>query len=178
MRKLVPLLAAVVVVVALVAGVRFLRSGPPLRPLDGRPLAPTFILNDLAGVPHHLESYRGKVVLVNFWATWCRPCREELPALVRAEHALAKQGVVVLAVNVGESTETVKAFLAKHPLDFPVLLDSDLAVSTSWGVHGYPATFVLDPQGREAYLAEGARHWDAPAIIAEITALAGPAGKP
>ena len=177
MRKLTTPLIAVIVIVALVAGVRFLRSGPALRPLDGQPLAPTFVLRDLQGTTHHLEDYRGKVVLVNFWATWCRPCMKELPALKRAEKTLAKQGVVVLAVNVGEAADKVKAFAASHQLTFPVLLDSDLAVSTSWGVHGYPATYVLNPAGREVYLAEGARDWDSPAVISEILALRGQAGQ-
>ncbi|MCB1759589.1 MAG: TlpA family protein disulfide reductase [Gammaproteobacteria bacterium] len=142
-----------------------------LTALSGRPSAPAFDLFDIEGRRHRLEAYRGRVVVVNFWAIWCPPCRAEMPSLQRAWRQLRERDIVLLAVDVGESGERVAAFAAKQALDFPLLLDERAAVFDSWRVPGLPTTFVIDRSGRLAYRASGAREWDAPEILEAILEL-------
>ncbi len=122
--------------------------------------APQFALQDLDQQIHHLADYQGKVVVVNFWASWCVPCREELPSMNRAASALRHQAVVWLAVNVGEENTAVEAFLNDYPIAFTVLLDSDGQVSKNWRLTGMPTTFVINPQGQIAQQIVGKREWD------------------
>ena len=111
---------------------------------------------DLDGASHRLEQYRGKVVLVNFWATWCAPCREEMPSIERLRQSLAGRPFVVLAVNVGESARAARQFAAKVPVGFPLLLDGDTRIAKSWNAKLLPATFLIGPDGviRYSYLGE------------------------
>ena len=122
--------------------------------------APSFALPDLEGNQHRLSDYTGKVLVVNFWASWCAPCREELPAMNRAAIKLLEQPVVWLAVNVGEDREAVKAFTADYPINFTVLLDRSGQVSQSWQVIGMPTTFVVNRRGDVAHRIVGKREWD------------------
>lgn len=142
-----------------------------LTPLPEHPQAPTFELEDMDGEWHRLEQYRGQVVVVNFWATWCPPCREELPSLQRLWEDKRDQGLVVLGVNVGEDAERIFFFTADYPVDFPLLLDRDSAVIEAWPVRGIPTTFILDREGRMAYRAIGAREFDAPELRARVREL-------
>lgn len=147
-----------------------------LTPVTGTPEAPDFRLEDADGNPHRLSDYRGKVVVINFWATWCPPCREEMPSMQRAWEAVKDEGIVLLAVNVGEDEDTIFAFTANYPVQFPLLMDKDSKVIGDWPVLGLPTTFVVDPRGRIAYRAIGGRAWDSPEILAPIRAL--DAGQP
>ncbi len=110
--------------------------------------APALKLIDLDGKLHDLGALKGKVVVVNFWATWCPPCRREMPSLERLRQTLP--GVAILAVDVGEDTDTVFAFTGQlEPApNFPILLDLDSSAMQGWKVKGLPTTFVVDPQGR------------------------------
>ena len=138
----------------------------------GQP-APALKLVDLDGKPHDLASLKGKVVVVNFWATWCPPCRREMPALERLRRALPE--VVVLAVDVGEDADTVFAFtgtLEPAP-EFPLLLDRDSAALQAWRVKGLPSTYVVGPDGSLAYRAVGGREFDHPEVVAQLRRLAG-----
>jgi thiol-disulfide isomerase/thioredoxin len=85
--------------------------------------APAFYLHDLAGESHRLADYRDQVVIINFWASWCAPCRRELPSINRAWAVLKSEGVAMLALNLDEEAEAVKGFLHDFPIDFPVLID-------------------------------------------------------
>ena len=133
---------------------------------------PALTLNDADRRAHNLVDYRGKVVLVNFWATWCEPCRDEMPALQRAQASLADKGLIVLTVNVGDSEEKVAAFFQQAGLSLPVLFDKDWSVSRSlWKVRMLPSTYVVDRKGAIRYSILGEVSWDAPHHIASLTRL-------
>ncbi len=140
-------------------------------PLAERPPAPDFKLIDTQGKAHSLSDYRGKVVLINFWATWCEPCRKEMPSLQRAWEYLRPKGGVVLAINYGDSGPVIDQFLKEAPVNFPVLLSVDDDLLTQWSVKGLPMTFVIDPQGRIAYRIPGDLEWDQPQLLDQILAL-------
>ncbi len=157
--------------VATAASVAAERSEQSLTPVEGRPPAPELDLLDMEGVRHRMADYRGKVVIVNFWATWCPPCREEMPSMQRAYEQLREEGIEMLAVNIGENEDIIFAFTANYPVEFPLLLDLDSATIQSWPVKGLPTTFVVDPQGRLAYRAIGGRAWDDPDLLAPVRRL-------
>jgi thiol-disulfide isomerase/thioredoxin len=133
--------------------------------------APPLALKDLAGLRHDLADYRGKVVVVNFWATWCQPCREELPSLERLRDAMRGRPVEVLAVNVAEGESRVKGFLAEVPLRLPVLLDRNGDAQRTWRVRGLPATFLLEPQGSIRFWYLGELDWAQPAVLRTVESL-------
>ncbi|TAL09617.1 MAG: TlpA family protein disulfide reductase [Nitrospirae bacterium] len=115
-------------------------------PLVGGP-APEITLKDLQGQEVRLSDLRGKIVLLNFWATWCKPCKEEMPAMQASYDKLRGQGLVVLAVNELEDTEKVIEHVRKHGHTFPVVMDHDNHVANRYGVVGLPASFLVDRQG-------------------------------
>ena len=135
--------------------------------------AKNFTLPDLDGKPHKLSDYRGKVVLVNFWATWCPPCRREMPSMERLSQRLKDQPFAILAINQQEDPEQVFVFTGQ--LDpsptFPILFDRNSKVANAWGVLGLPASFIVDPQGRVVYRAMGGREFDHPEIEKAIRKL-------
>lgn len=144
-----------------------------LKPVDAPPPS-AFELKDLSGRAHRLADYRGKVVLVNFWATWCEPCREEMPSIAKLGKTLAGAPFAVLAVNVDEPEARIAKFLATLPLDFPVLLDPGRALTRRWNVRILPASFVVDREGRVRYTLTGELDWSAPAVVERIRALLPP----
>ena len=151
-------------------------SGPgyaeqTLAPVPGGLLAPDFVLQDTEGKTHRLSDYRGKPVIINFWATWCPPCREEIPSMNRAWHKLEKEGIAILAVNMGEDEDTIFIFTADYPADFPILMDRDGAVIEQWPVKGLPTTYIVAPDGTIAYRAIGSREWDDNGLLEKIREL-------
>jgi len=160
-----------VLLVCLPLGVLAQQPGQGLTPIKGMPAAPDFELTDLDGNTHRLADYRGRVVVVNFWATWCPPCRAEMPSMQRAWEQLRKQKVQMLGVDVGEDEDTVFRFLADYPVEFPLLMDTDSGVVEQWSVRGLPSTYILDGQGRIVYRAIGGREWDDPRLLAKVRAL-------
>ena len=132
-----------------------------------------FVLEDIDGKKRRLSDLRGKVVLVNFWATWCPPCRREMPSIERVSRILKGPDFEVLAVNVGENLDTVFSFTGTlDPVPtFPIVFDRDSSVLKAWPVRGLPATFILDKQGRIVYRAVGGREFDDPAILAQLQSL-------
>ncbi|MFZ5555260.1 MAG: peroxiredoxin family protein [Pseudomonadota bacterium] len=168
--KSVMRLIAVAALLALSQTTLAQQPGRGLTPLQANP-APEFSLADMDGKRHRLSDYRGKVVLVNFWATWCPPCRAEMPSMQRAWLTLKQENIVMLAVNVGEGADTIFEFTGEFPVEFPLLLDRDSKVTAQWPVRGLPTTFVVDPQGRLAYRAIGAREWDDPELLKALRAL-------
>ncbi len=111
-------------------------------------LAPDFVLPRLDGTVQKLSNYRGKIVVVNLWATWCPPCLEEMPLLEQMARQYGPQGLVVLGIAADEDRTAVERFLERRPLSFEVLLDPGGEVGTRYGITGYPETFVVDREGR------------------------------
>ena len=107
-----------------------------------------FRLVDLDGKTHSLSQYRGKVVLVNFWATWCKPCTTEMPAMQASFDKLRDKGFVVLAINELEDDAKVREHIKQYGHTFPVLMDRDNKVANQFGVFGLPVSVFIDPQGR------------------------------
>ena len=136
-------------------------------------IAPSLRLPNLDDEVTDLTDYRGNVVIVNFWATWCPPCRREMPSLERLNIEMRDEGVTVLAVNIGEDADTVFSFLGtvEPSPTFPLLFDKDAASLDEWGVKGLPTTFVVAPDGSIAYRAVGGREFDHPQIIEQLRAL-------
>jgi thiol-disulfide isomerase/thioredoxin len=132
---------------------------------------PPLVLKDLEGREHRLDAYRGKVVVLNFWATWCEPCRDEMPSFNRLQARMGDAPFVILAVNMAEGEARIGEFLKKVPVEFPVLLDRDSAVSRAWRARLLPYTVVLDPAQRIRYTALGELDWSAPAIEATLRKL-------
>ena len=132
---------------------------------------PALRLPDLEGRLHALEDYRGKVVLINFWATWCEPCREEMPSIERLRASLAGRPFAVLAVNLAEPESRVRGYLNRVALDFPVLLDQDRTASRAWKARYLPATFIVDPDGRVRYSYFGELDWSRDSVRNAIAAL-------
>jgi thiol-disulfide isomerase/thioredoxin len=132
---------------------------------------PALELADLDGVKRSLADYRGQAVLVNFWATWCEPCREEMPSIERLRKSLEGKRFSVIAVNVGEGPAAARDFAAKVPLGATFLMDRDIKTSRAWGARVLPATFLIAPDGTVRYSHFGALDWarsDIQAIIAKM----------
>lgn len=141
-----------------------------LKPTEPK-AAPELNLPTLDGGRVNLADLRGRVVLVNFWATWCPPCRLEMPSMERLSQRLAKRPFTVLAVNAGESAKTIRPFLDEVALTFPILLDQDGTRMRAWRVLVLPTSFLVDKQGRIRYSLFGRIEWDGPQAIAVIEKL-------
>lgn len=132
---------------------------------------PPLRLPDLAGRMHDLAGYRGQVVMVQFWATYCPPCVKEMPSMQRLAEKLAGRPFRILAVNMGESDAEVRAFLEKVKVDFTILMDREGAALAAWKVFVAPSTFIVDREGRVRYTLMGGAEWDAPQYVDRIRAL-------
>jgi thiol-disulfide isomerase/thioredoxin len=135
---------------------------------------PPLALSDLNGKPVKLADYRGKVVMVQFWATYCPPCIKEMPSMMRLEQKLAGKPFVILAVNMGETDKEVRDFLKKINVDFSILMDSDGKTLADWKVFVAPSTFLLDARGNIRYTLQGGAEWDAPEYVQKITEMLPP----
>jgi len=131
-----------------------------LVPHEGMLEPPSLDLLDLGGQRHSLDSYRGQVVLVNFWASWCAPCLVEMPSMQRLKTAMDGRPFAILAVNVKESKSKAWRFKKLLNVSFTTLLDSDGAASEAWDVNFYPTSYLIDGAGQIRYSAYGAIKWD------------------
>ena len=141
-----------------------------LKPWTGGAAAP-LALQDLAGREHELAAYRGKVVLVNFWATWCEPCRAEMPSMDKLRGALAGKPFEVLAVNVAEPLSRIEKFVDALPLGFPLLRDRDGAVAKAWQARILPASFLVGRDGKIRYFAYGELDWSSDPVRNKVMEL-------
>jgi peroxiredoxin len=110
--------------------------------------APDFVLKDLNGKEHKLSDYKGKGVFLNFWGSWCEPCKKEMPAIEKVGKEFKSKGVKILAVNVGEPDLIVKKFAEQYRLTFPIMIDNNKEVLRAYGVDPLPTTFLIDSKGR------------------------------
>jgi len=144
-----------------------------LKRLDKPLPAPDFALQDMDAKQHSLKAYRGKVVLVNFWATWCPPCIREMPSLEKLYQKFRGQPFVLLAINQWEDEERVFEFMGQLETipTFPILFDPQSKVSDAFGVQGLPSTYILDKQGRIVFRAKGGRDFSHVEIERKIKSL-------
>jgi peroxiredoxin len=134
--------------------------------------APDFTLKDINGNQVSLSSFKGKVVLLNFWATWCPPCRAEMPSMNKLNDRLKNRGLVILAVSTDRAVNDVKEFLKSNPVNFTVLPDYNLNVARNiYKVFMLPTTFIIDKKGVIVNKYFGERDWASPETIKEIEAL-------
>ena len=144
-----------------------------LKPFAGE-MGPVAIdLTQVSGERFKRKDFKGKVTVVNFWASWCGPCVEEIPALNRLREHMQGRAFELISINYAEKPEQVREFLDSVQVDFPVLLDRDGSYSARWNVLVYPATFVINTDGVIAYGVNGAIEWDSPEITSKLEALLG-----
>ena len=150
------------------------RACQALEPREMSVEAPDFLLPDLAGKKLRLSSLRGKVVLLNFWATWCPPCVEELPSIIGLHQADLGDNFKLLTVSVDEELPKVKALLAKFGAagkSLPVVIDPTKKVATSFGTSKFPETYLIDKKGVIRYRFINKRHWTSPEALQCIRSL-------
>ena len=138
--------------------------------------APDFTLRDIGGGTVSLASYRGSLVLLNFWATWCGPCREEMPSMETLSRNFGGQGLSLVAINQKESAAQVANYMKTHGLNFPTPLDSDGRVSAAYRVFGIPVTYVIDGSGNAIGMTSGARDWATRDVVEVFRKLVGESG--
>jgi peroxiredoxin len=135
-------------------------------------LAEDFTLPTPDGGTFRLGDQRGKVVFINFWATWCPPCRDEMPSLERLYAQRRNGPFTLVAISLDANPAVVAPYLKQSRLTFPVALDPKMDLATAYGVRALPASFVVDPRGMLAAMALGPRDWDGPAARAVVDGLA------
>ncbi|MDH5446037.1 MAG: TlpA family protein disulfide reductase [Gammaproteobacteria bacterium] len=127
-----------------------------LKPLP----APTTRLQDIDGKTYDLTEDRGSVVFVHFWASWCGPCRREMPAIQKMWNIMQKEGLKIALINTAEDEDTVFSFLASYAPDIRALMDKDGQVTEKWQPRGLPASYIINKNGYIIYQALGGRPWD------------------
>lgn len=128
-------------------------------------IRPELNLPDLSGQPRNLDEFTGKVLLINFWASWCRPCIEEVPGIQRLIESMGEKPFAVIGVNVGEAQRRVQTTVKRLHMEFPILLDKDSAEFNSWGANVLPTAYVLDGNGQVRYIGRGPVEWDRDDIV-------------
>lgn len=161
------------VTLAIFIGGQVLAQNTPPIALENRTPLPPFVLHQYQGAPIHLTDYRGTIVLVNFWATWCAPCVAEFPALLALKENFADQPFEILAINLGERETAITDFLdflnlinrdknnLNHEVNFPILLsNSPVNITKSWQIRALPTTIIVDKAGNLAHTTRGIRAWN------------------
>ena len=131
-----------------------------LLPYKGTLSVKDFKLEDLSGKQHSLSNYKGQVVLLNFWASWCPPCVHEMPSMSQLNATLSNKPFSILAVNLGEPRADIEQFIETHPVNFPVLLDSKQILPKAWKVFAFPTSFIVDKQGKIRFSVAGGIDWN------------------
>jgi peroxiredoxin len=142
-----------------------------LRDYTARTAPPKFSGRTLDARPLSIAEYRGSVIILNFWASWCLECRPELPVLERLQREFSSRGLVVIGVNTRETKEAAGRYAKELGLTFPLLLDRDGKINALYGVVGLPTTFVIGRDGRAIGFAVGPREWESASARALIAAL-------
>ncbi len=167
-------LALIVVLLVAIGGGFYIYSNlPSTTTVVAGDLAPDFTVEDTKGNKVTLSALRGKVVLVNFWATWCPPCIEEMPSMERLNKFMAKEDFVMLAINTEKDGRTVVPnFLKKSPYTFPILYDNQGTVQQQYGVYKFPETFIVGKDGTVVEKIIGPLDWSSPKTVAYLKGLA------
>jgi len=131
-----------------------------LQPLKEGTEIVDFELQDLSGATRRLSDFRGKVVLLNFWATWCGPCRFEMPSMEKLYQRLNAKGFEIVAVNLQEDRSSVERFVDEYGLSFPILLDTTGRIGGTYGARSIPTTYIVDREGFVVAGTVGTREWD------------------
>ena len=137
------------------------------RPVEAK----DFTLKDITNKKVNLKSFRGKVVMLNFWATWCTPCRMEMPSMEKLHQQFKDKGFVIISVASGDSREEVSSFMKEYRLTFPALLDNDYEVSDEYKVWAVPTTYFLNKKGEIIGKAQGSRDWSTKAATQYISSI-------
>ncbi len=149
-----------------------LMRGPGVtEPVSEGQTAPDFRFKDQYGKELSLSDFRGKVVLVNFWATWCSPCREEMPSMDALSHQMDREQLKILALSVDDSWDSVNEFMRQTKMTVPVYADFDKKISLQYGTLKFPETYIVDRKGKVALKVIGATDWTAPTMIAYLQKL-------
>ena len=137
-----------------------------INPIKGDKRAPDFCLKDLMGKKVELKQFKGKLVFLNFWATWCSPCKEEMPGMEALYQQFKEKNFILLAISVDyEGVKPVQEFIKKHHYTFPVLIDPKCEVLDLFQVKEIPTTFIINKKGRMVGKAVGPRDWKSPEVI-------------
>jgi peroxiredoxin len=143
-----------------------------INPIKGDKKAPDFSLIDLSGKKVGIKQFKGKIIFLNFWATWCGPCKEEMPGLEVLHQQFKEKNFVLLTISVDyEGLKPVQEFINKHHYTFPVLLDPKCEALDLFEVKGIPTTFIIDKKGRMVGRAIGPRDWKNPEVFSLINLL-------
>lgn len=169
-RSLLTVVIGAVVVALVLLAVVF--SDPQeSTPLGQGSIAPEFDLPNIGGGRSTLSEYKGSVVLLNFWATWCKPCKDEMPSMENLYGMLHGQGFELVAISVDDDVEPVLAFRDQYKLSFPILHDIDMAVANRYQTHRYPESLLIDADGKVISRFVGPREWDDPLYVERIRQL-------
>ncbi|OGW56802.1 MAG: hypothetical protein A2Y48_10665 [Nitrospirae bacterium RIFCSPLOW2_12_42_9] len=133
--------------------------------------AKDFTLKDINNRNISLKNFRGKIVILNFWATWCGPCRQEMPSMERLHQQFKDRGLVILAIASGDDTKSVNSFITKYNLTFPALIDKDLEVTDIYKVWALPTTYFINSKGQIIGVAQGSRDWNTKEATQYITSI-------
>lgn len=133
--------------------------------------APLFQLDSMNGAPVSLDDLKGQVVMINFWASWCGPCRQEMPLLEKLHAKYKPMGFTMLGVNVEPDSSLASGFLAKTPVTFPILFDTKSEVSKLYQVAGMPSTVIIDRKGNLRWVHKGYKPGDENAYLDQIRAM-------
>jgi len=144
---------------------------PGIRHYTERVKAPDFSLPDTTDKTHNITDYQGQVVILNFWATWCVPCKKEMPSLKKAWTRLRTEGVQLLGVAIKDDLKDVTEFKKQHSLEFPLPMDPDGSIASNWAVLAVPTAYVVDTNGRIAIRVIGGQDWNSKKLLDAIIAL-------
>lgn len=142
-----------------------------LKPYSGNLTSPIFSLPDLNDNMHSLADYQGNIVLVQFWATYCTPCRKEMPTMNKLIKKMQGKPFKIVTINMAEPRSAVEQFIQEVPVDFPVLMDTKGATIGEWKVFAAPANFILDKKGNIIFTLYGAIDWDSDEMVKKLSAL-------
>jgi thiol-disulfide isomerase/thioredoxin len=144
---------------------------PTLKKYSGKQNFASLILKDMNDKEINLQDYKGKTILLNFWASWCKPCVKEIPSMVRLQKILGDKEFSILTVNIGETKEQILDFKKKVPFDLPILLDTNGGAVKDWGVYAFPSNFIFDKDLNIHFTYRGALEWDEKNVVKSIQSI-------